>query len=288
MFYPKRIGRILRSSRLQIAACRSIESYASCQELSRLQAKKLNSVVFPLKELERYLDPSVNKTIFRIFDPSFDEIKKAEKLFKPANKHEIDYFTSAVRMDHAPVLSQPEVCFIGRSNVGKSSLIKALFSLVPGIEVRVSKTPGQTRKMNFFKVGKSFTVVDMPGYGYRAPEDYVEMVEAYLETRENLKRTFLLVDGSVGIQKADMIAVNMCEEYGIPYVFVVTKIDRPPKGELLKQLLQIQDFVKKQTQGCFPQLFLVSSLHFFGIHLLRCFIVHVTGNLRMQNTAVQQ
>ncbi|XP_030059656.1 GTP-binding protein 8 [Microcaecilia unicolor] len=288
MLCIERIKRFLPTRSLQMAAYRYIERYTSCQELLHLQTRKLNSVIFPLKELENYLNPNVDKNAFRIFDPSFDDIKRAEELFKPASKHEIDYFTSAVRMDHVPLLSQPEVCFIGRSNVGKSSLIKALFSLVPDIEVKVSKTPGHTKKINFFKVGKSFTLVDMPGYGYRAPEDFVEMVEAYLETRENLRKTFLLLDGSVGIQKADKIAVDMCEEFGIPYTFVVTKIDRVSKGELLKQLLQIQDFVKKQTQGCFPQLFLVSSLYFSGIHLLRCFIAHVTGNLHLPNTAIEQ
>ncbi|XP_009328818.1 PREDICTED: GTP-binding protein 8 [Pygoscelis adeliae] len=176
-----------------------------------------------------------------------------------------------------PLLLQ--VCFIGRSNVGKSSLIRALFSLSPEVEVRVSKTPGHTKKMNFFKVGKYFTLVDMPGYGYRAPQDFVEMVEAYLQERHNLKRTFLLVDGVVGLQKTDHIAVEMLEEFGIPYVMVLTKIDRASRGLLLKNVLEIQEFVKEKTQGCFPQLFLVSSLEFSGVHLLRCFVAHVTGNL---------
>ncbi|KFO73276.1 GTP-binding protein 8, partial [Cuculus canorus] len=176
-----------------------------------------------------------------------------------------------------PLLLQ--VCFIGRSNVGKSSLIRALFSLSPEVEVRVSKTPGHTKKMNFFKVGKYFTLVDMPGYGYRAPQDFVEMVEAYLQERRNLKRTFLLVDGVVGLQKTDYIGIEMLEEFGIPYVMVLTKIDRASKGLLLKNVLEIQEFVNKKTQGCFPQLFLVSSLEFSGVHLLRCFIAHVTGNL---------
>ncbi|NWH50490.1 GTPB8 protein, partial [Fregata magnificens] len=176
-----------------------------------------------------------------------------------------------------PLLLQ--VCFIGRSNVGKSSLIRALFSLSPEVEVRVSKTPGHTKKMNFFKVGKYFTLVDMPGYGYRAPQDFVEMVEAYLQERCNLKRTFLLVDGVVGLQKTDHIAVEMLEEFGIPYVMVLTKIDRASRGLLLKNVLEIQEFVKEKTQGCFPQLFLVSSLEFSGVHLLRCFVAHVTGNL---------
>ncbi|PKK32884.1 putative GTP-binding protein 8 (putative) [Columba livia] len=176
-----------------------------------------------------------------------------------------------------PLLLQ--VCFIGRSNVGKSSLIRALFSLSPEVEVRVSKTPGHTKKMNFFKVGKYFTVVDMPGYGYRAPRDFVEMVEAYLQERRNLKRTFLLADGVLGLQKADHIAVEMLEEFGIPYVMVLTKIDRASRGLLLNNVLKIQEFIKEKTQGCFPQLFLVSSVEFSGVHLLRCFVAHVTGNL---------
>uniref|UniRef100_G1NNE8 GTP-binding protein 8 n=1 Tax=Meleagris gallopavo TaxID=9103 RepID=G1NNE8_MELGA len=175
--------------------------------------------------------------------------------------------------------SLAQVCFVGRSNVGKSSLIRALFSLAPEVEVRVSKTPGHTKKMNFFNVGKYFTLVDMPGYGYNAPKDFVDMVEAYLQERHNLKRTFLLVDAVVGIQSTDLIAVEMLEEFGIPYVMVLTKIDRASKGLLLKNVLGIQKFVKEKTQGCFPQLFLVSSVEFSGVHLLRCFVAHVTGNL---------
>ncbi|XP_025938366.1 GTP-binding protein 8, partial [Apteryx rowi] len=197
----------------------------------------------------------------------------------------VRYAGSAVRPGHAPPPALPEVCFIGRSNVGKSSLIRALFSLTPEVEVRVSKTPGHTKKMNFFNVGKYFTLVDMPGYGYRAPQDFVEMVEAYLQERHNLKRTFLLVDGVAGLQKTDHIGIDMLEEFGIPYVLVVTKIDRASKGLLLRNVLEIQEFVKEKTQGCFPQLFLVSSLEFSGVHLLRCFIAHVTGNLPIAETS---
>ncbi|XP_068815550.1 GTP-binding protein 8 [Struthio camelus] len=156
--------------------------------------------------------------------------------------------------------------------------------------------------MNFFNVGKYFTLVDMPGYGYCAPQDFVEMVEAYLQERHTLKRTFLLVDGVVGLQKTDHIAIEMLEEFGIPYVasskiiffsqsflfeptqLVLTKIDRASRGLLLKNVLEIQEFVKEKTQGCFPQLFLVSSLEFSGVHLLRCFIAHVTGNLPVAET----
>ncbi|XP_051870312.1 GTP-binding protein 8 isoform X2 [Pristis pectinata] len=257
------------------------QKLSSIHAISKFSTKKLESIIFPLKDLEQYLVKNVNKMNFQVFAPSFEDIAAAERFFTPSKKHSIDYFTSAIRIDHAPVTSQPEVCFIGRSNVGKSSLIKALFSLVPGTEVRVSKNPGHTKKMNFFKVGKAFTVVDMPGYGYRAPSDFVEMVEIYLQARQNLKRTFLLLDGSIGIQEADQIAIEMCEEFGIPYVLVLTKTDRPQRGNLLKVIMDVQEVIEKQTLGCFPQQFLVSSLNYSGIHLLRCFIAHVTGNLQI-------
>ncbi|NXH15288.1 GTPB8 protein, partial [Bucco capensis] len=260
-------------------AGRSPLPLASLSQVLRLERSRRIGIVFPLQKLERYLLPGADTAPFRLFQPGLAALQRAETLFRSSRDHVIDYVSSAVRMDHAPALTLPEVCFIGRSNVGKSSLIRALFSLSPEVEVRVSKTPGHTKKMNFFKVGKYFTLVDMPGYGYRAPQDFVEMVEAYLQERRNLKRTFLLVDGVVGLQKTDHIAVEMLEEFGIPYVMVLTKIDRAPRGLLLKNVLGIQDFVKEKAQGCFPQLFLVSSLEFSGVHLLRCFLAHVTGNL---------
>ncbi|XP_010359337.2 GTP-binding protein 8 isoform X2 [Rhinopithecus roxellana] len=259
---------------------RSNSTSQAFAEVLRLPKQQLRKLLYPLQEVERFLAPDRRQDLhLRIFDPSPEDIARADKVFTATEGNRIDYVSSAVRIDHAPDLFRPEVCFIGRSNVGKSSLIKALFSLAPEVEVRVSKKPGHTKKMNFFKVGKHFTVVDMPGYGYRAPEDFVDMVETYLKERRNLKRTFLLVDSVVGIQKTDNIAIEMCEEFALPYVIVLTKIDKSSKGHLLKQVLQIQKFVNTKTQGCFPQLFPVSAVTFSGIHLLRCFIASVTGNL---------
>ncbi|XP_042312674.1 LOW QUALITY PROTEIN: GTP-binding protein 8 [Sceloporus undulatus] len=257
--------------------------YASFSEVQQLQEKQFTGLTFPLQDLEKYLTPNVDTSCFHIFSPNHDDINKAEKFFIQSRQHIIDYYSSAVRMDHIPQLSLPEVCFLGRSNVGKSSLIKALFSLAPDVEVRVSKIPGHTKKMNFFKVGKFFTLVDMPGYGYRAPKDFAEMVEPYLNQRPNLARTFLLVDAQVGIQEMDNIAVEMLEEFGLPYVLVVTKIDKASKAVMAKNVLKIQDFVRKKTHVCFPQLFPVSSLYYAGIHVLRCFIAHVTGYLPLSS-----
>ncbi|XP_075938015.1 GTP-binding protein 8 isoform X1 [Anarhichas minor] len=263
----------------------SVHKLASLQKATALSQKKVQSLLYPFSALEVYLDRSVDRTQFQLFHPSLEDMVKAEKLFYSSPSHKIDYHISAERMDHVPALKPPEVCFIGRSNVGKSSLIKALFSLTPELEVRVSKTPGHTKKMNFFRVGKAFTIVDMPGYGHRAPTDFVDMVEPYLHTRKNLVRTFLLVDGSVGLQKADMIALEMCEEMRRPYVLVVTKIDKCGYGTLLTNLMDLQEVVKTQTTSCFPQPLLVSSLQFWGIYLLRCFIAHVTGSIKLTDTS---
>ncbi|XP_010204916.2 GTP-binding protein 8 [Colius striatus] len=264
---------------------RSAAPLSALSQVLQLDQSRRTAIVFPLQKVTRYLAPGVDTESFRLFQPDLAALQRAEVFFRSGRDHTIDYVSSAVRMDHVPPLTLPEVCFIGRSNVGKSSLIRALFSLSPEVEVRVSKTPGHTKKMNFFKVGKYFTLVDMPGYGYRAPQDFVEMVEAYLQERHNLKRTFLLVDGVVGLQKTDHIGLEMLEEFGIPYVMVLTKIDRASKGLLLKNVLEIQQFVKENTKGCFPQLFLVSSLEFSGVHLLRCFVAHVTGNLSTVETS---
>ncbi|XP_068581314.1 GTP-binding protein 8 [Cebidichthys violaceus] len=264
---------------------RGVHKLASLQKATALPHKKVQSLLYPFSALEAYLDRSVDRTQFQLFHPSLEDMVKAEKLFCSSPSHKIDYCISAERMDHVPALKAPEVCFIGRSNVGKSSLIKGLFSLTPELEVRVSKTPGHTKKMNFFRVGKAFTVVDMPGYGHRAPTDFVDMVEPYLHTRKNLVRTFLLVDGAIGLQKADMIALEMCEEMRRPYVMVVTKIDKCGYGTLLTNLLDLQDVVKTQTTSCFPQPLLVSSLQFWGIYLLRCFIAHVTGSIKLTDTS---
>ncbi|KAI4806001.1 hypothetical protein KUCAC02_010593 [Chaenocephalus aceratus] len=186
-----------------------LHKLASLQNVRMLLPKKVQSLLYPFSQMEPYLDRSVDRSQFQHFHPSVEDMGKQKLSSSP--RRLIDPLPHLCR---AP----PEVCFIGRSNVGKSSLIRALFSLTPEVEVRVSKTPGHTKKMNFFQVGRAFTIVDMPGYGHRSPKDFVDMVEPYLFTRENLVRTFLLVDGSVGLQPPDLIAMEMCEEIRRPYV----------------------------------------------------------------------
>ncbi|XP_012972359.1 GTP-binding protein 8 isoform X2 [Mesocricetus auratus] len=244
-----RMGRLFEKAPALGRWPRVYSTSSAFAEVLRLPQKQLTKVVYPLREMAQYLVGDTGSGLIeqRLFDPSLEDIARAESVFEATDRNRIEYLSSAVRLDHAPSLQQPE---------------------------------GHTKKMNFFKVGKYFTLVDMPGYGYRAPEDFVDMVETYLKERKNLKRTFLLVDSVVGITKLDNIAVEMCEEFSLPYVMVLTKIDKSSKGYLLKQVLQIQKFVNTQTQGCFPQLFPISAMTYSGVHLLKCFIADVTGSLK--------
>ncbi|MED6293545.1 hypothetical protein CHARACLAT_011625 [Characodon lateralis] len=130
--------------------CRHIHKLASLRKVTSLPPRKMQSLLYPFSGLEAYLDRSVDRMQFQLFHPSVEDMMEAEKLFCSSPSHRIDYYISAERLDHAPALKQPEVCFIGRSNVGKSSLVKALFSLTPEVEVRVSKTPVSTRNKPIF------------------------------------------------------------------------------------------------------------------------------------------
>uniref|UniRef100_A0A8C1VQ98 GTP-binding protein 8 n=1 Tax=Cyprinus carpio TaxID=7962 RepID=A0A8C1VQ98_CYPCA len=106
-----------------------------------LPEKRRQALLYPFNSLEEHLSSQVRQEEFKTFNPSLEELRQAETLFTPSSKHSIDCSSSAVRLDHVPLLKHPEVCFMGRSNVGKSSLSCALFSLAPEVDVRVSKTP---------------------------------------------------------------------------------------------------------------------------------------------------
>uniref|UniRef100_UPI00358F281E GTP-binding protein 8 n=1 Tax=Myxine glutinosa TaxID=7769 RepID=UPI00358F281E len=217
-----------------------------------------------------------------LFVPSEAELQQAEQLFvEPVGsaRTHMAYVSSAERIDHAPKSTVPEVCFLGRSNVGKSSLLRAMFSLAPNVYVRVSKTPGHTKKLNFFRVGRSFLLVDAPGYGYRAPIDFTAMVSVYLKNRQSLKNVLLLIDSGVGIQPPDRAIISALENMNVSYTMVLTKSDRASRRDLLRSVLTVQQFIKKRTTGCFPEPLLVSSHTYAGISLLRCFIAHVTGTI---------
>ncbi len=123
----------------------------------------------------------------------------------------------------------PEIAFVGRSNVGKSSLVNALTGR--RMLARTSNTPGRTRQLNFFGLDNRLMLVDLPGYGYAeasksAIQAWTRLVQDYLRGRASLRRVCLLVDSRHGIKDADRPVMRLCDAAGLSYQIVLTKTDK--------------------------------------------------------------
>ena len=144
----------------------------------------------------------------------------------------------------APNWDRPEFAFIGRSNVGKSSMINML-SNKEGL-AKVSATPGKTQLLNFFVMNDSWSLVDLPGYGYARIAksekiNFNESVGDYLEQRENLRGVFVLIDSRLEPQRIDVDFVTWLGGCGVPFTLVFTKAD---KQSLAKTQATIQAFLE--------------------------------------------
>ena len=148
-----------------------------------------------------------------------------------------EFKISAVRRSQYPEDNLPEFMLVGRSNVGKSSFINNLVNNKK--MARVSNTPGKTKNLNFFLVNNSFYLVDVPGYGYasvskKEQRKFGLMIEEYLEKRQNLKRTFMLIDIRHKPSNDDILMYKFLKYYNIPVTIIATKMDKLPKSKLPK------------------------------------------------------
>jgi GTP-binding protein len=142
---------------------------------------------------------------------------------------EAEHITSAAIPEHFPAPSLPEVAFLGRSNVGKSSLLNRLTGR-PGLAF-TSSTPGRTQVINFYRVEEKWHFVDLPGYGFaRVPKEikarWKRLIESYLLNRETLKLAVLLLDCRRGWMQSDLELKQWLEFHQLPYVVVATKVDK--------------------------------------------------------------
>lgn len=141
----------------------------------------------------------------------------------------------AVLKEQYPDNNLPEIAFAGRSNVGKSSLINSLINRKN--LARTSQKPGKTRTINFYNVNETFRLVDLPGYGYAAVskshrDDWGEIIDRYLHSRENLKEVFLLVDIRHEPNENDLMMYNWIIEMGFSGYVIATKLDKVGKSRL--------------------------------------------------------
>lgn len=155
-----------------------------------------------------------------------------------------EFIKSATRPANYPDSQLPEVAFAGRSNVGKSSLINVLVNRRN--LVRTSSTPGRTQLINFFTINGTLTLVDLPGYGFaKVPlavkKEWGPMMRTYLEVRENLKAVVFIIDIRREPRDEDIQMLDWLEEFGVPTIPVVTKVDKLPRSQRAKHLKKIAD-----------------------------------------------
>lgn len=162
----------------------------------------------------------------------------------------VHFITSAVKPEQYPHHSLPEVAFIGRSNVGKSSLLNTLVNKKN--LARISNTPGRTQLINFFNVEEMICFVDLPGYGYaKVPQPIKErwkpMIEAYLTQSEHLRSVVLIIDSRHKPGRHDIMMHEWLMAYHIPTIIVATKIDKVPKTKIPKHIKRIRETLKLQS-----------------------------------------
>lgn len=186
----------------------------------------------------------------------------------------IEFLKGVVAMSGLPPADRIEVCFAGRSNVGKSSLINALTGR-KGL-ARASNTPGRTQEINFFEVGNSHYLVDLPGYGYaNAPVAVVakwqKLLKQYLSGRQTLRRAFVLIDARHGVKPVDDEIMSLMDSSALTFQVVLTKVDKIKVAERDAVLDQVRAALVKHP-AAFPELIVTSSEKGEGIATLRAII----------------
>ena len=201
-----------------------------------------------------------------------DEImtEKGRKLFAG----ESTFVKGVVAMSGLPDADRMEVCFAGRSNVGKSSLINALTG-TKGL-ARASNTPGRTQEINYFTQGPELYLVDLPGYGYaNAPLPVVEkwqrLLKQYPSGRQTLRRAFVLIDSRHGIKKVDAEIMKLLDSSAVTFQVVMTKADKVKEKDRAAVLSQVREALSKHP-AAYPEIVLTSSEKGDGIPTLRAII----------------
>ena len=187
---------------------------------------------------------------------------------------ETEFVKGVVAMSGLPPADRLEVCFAGRSNVGKSSLINALTGRKN--LARASNTPGRTQEINFFTAADSHYLVDLPGYGFaNAPvaivEKWQKLLKQYLSGRQSLRRAFVLIDHRHGIKKVDEEILKLLDSAAVTFQCVMTKADKVKEAERDAILAQVRGALSKHP-AAYPEIIVTSSEKGWGLETLRATI----------------
>ena len=168
-----------------------------------------------------------------------------------------EFISSYADVRKCPPPDKPEFAFIGRSNVGKSSLINML-TLSKKL-AKTSVTPGKTQTINHFLINKAWYLVDLPGYGYASVskstrEGFGKMIEEYVRKRENLSCLFILIDPRVEPQKNDMSFISWAGGQGVPIAILYTKADKLSRNDLQKNIRQFEKAMLQEWEELPPSI----------------------------------
>ena len=186
----------------------------------------------------------------------------------------VDFVKGVVAMSGLPPADRLEVCFAGRSNVGKSSLINALTGRKT--LARASNTPGRTQEINYFALGETRFLVDLPGYGYaEAPVAIVAkwqaLLKQYLAGRQTLRRAFVLIDARHGVKAVDDEILKLLDRSAVTFQAVLTKVDKINRVEREAVIAQVKGALAKHP-AAYPEIVVTSSEKGEGIETLRAII----------------
>ncbi|NEY91235.1 ribosome biogenesis GTP-binding protein YihA/YsxC [Tabrizicola oligotrophica] len=203
-------------------------------------------------------------------EPDFEPREKGRLLFAGP----VEFVKGVVAMSGLPPADRLEVCFAGRSNVGKSSLINALTGRKT--LARASNTPGRTQEINYFALGEERFLVDLPGYGYaEAPVAVVAkwqaLLKQYLAGRQTLRRAFVLIDARHGVKAVDEEILTLLDRSAVTFQAVLTKVDKINKTERAAVIEQVKGALGKHP-AAYPEIVVTSSEKGEGIETLRAII----------------